>query len=40
MLTALSSIKVILVGTSGTGPSLIVTVYVPLNIVELPLLEG
>ena len=40
MLTALSSIKVILVGTSYTGPSLIVTVEVPLKIVELPDLEG
>jgi hypothetical protein len=40
MLTALSSIKVILVGTSCTGPSLMVTVDVPLKIVELPLLEG
>ena len=35
ILTALSSINVILVGTSFTGPSFIVTVDVPLNIVEL-----
>ena len=40
MLTALASNKFMLVGTSCTGPSLIVTVEVPLKIVELPLLEG
>ena len=40
MLTALSSINVILVGTSGTGPSLMVTVDVPLKIIELPLVVG
>jgi hypothetical protein len=37
MLTALSSIRLMLVGTSSTGPSLMVTVDVPLKVVELPL---
>jgi len=40
MLTALSSISFMLIGTSFTGPSFIVTVDVPLNIVALSLTTG
>ena len=40
MLTALSSINLTLIGTSFTGPSFIVIVDVPLNIVTLSLTTG